>query len=117
LEVEMKIKLGISYSSRWAYVDSVIYQGVTVEQTLHSWRSLAIIKFCFHGKVINVKLGELLSVDGDELDEEFLRVAKRIPASEYGFWRQTYDALENGKKRSEVLESLQAYAIARGLMK
>jgi len=116
----MKISFALEYNPQYAFVDSRIYSKDYREglhQSADSWRSLATLRFCFHGKNVEVKSGAFLSVEGDKLDEEFLELAKAIPAREYGFWRQVYDMLEGGKSRRDVLEHMQAYAVARGLKK
>jgi hypothetical protein len=118
----MQIKLGISFEPRWAYVDSVYYTQTDMktelkllEHSLACWRDFATLRFCFHGKPINVKVGDMLSVESDKLDEEFFKLAKHVSAYDHKFWKQIYDMLEGGKERGEVLDYLRAYAIARGL--
>jgi hypothetical protein len=118
----LRIKLAISFDSRLAFVDSVYYTETDLKTALrllqHSlacWRDLATLKFCFHGKVINIKVGDLLSIEGDKLDEEFLKLAKHVPTHEHKLWRQIYEMLEAGKERSEILDFLRTHTIARGL--
>jgi hypothetical protein len=118
----MRVKLGISFDGRWAYVDSVYYTETDIKteikllrQSLDSWRNFATLRFCFHGKPINVKVGDMLSVESDKLDEEFFKLAKHISAYDHKFWKQIYTMLESGKERGEVLDYLRTYAIARGL--
>jgi hypothetical protein len=106
-----------------AFVDSVYYAETDIkelkllEHSLACWRDFATLRFCFHGKPISVKVGDMLSVEGDKLDEEFLKLAKHIWAYDHKFWKQIYDMLESGKERSEVLDFLKTYAIAKGLLR
>jgi len=118
----LRIKFGLDYSSRWAYVDSIIHRENAsskeiLEQTMGSWKTFAVLRFCFHGRVIGIQVGDFLSVEGDGLDAEFLRLAKILPAREHGFWRQVYEMLKAGRDKTDILEFMQTYAIARGLRK
>lgn len=91
-----------------------ITKSSNLTQTADSWRSIATFKFCFDGKAVSVEDGGLISVEGDELDEEFLGLASHISTHESGFWSDTYRMLKE-KGRGEVLEHLRTHAIARGL--
>ena len=113
----MRIRLGI-YFSQVAFVDSMFYDennNILLKHTTSSWRDRAVRLFCFHGKVVQVNQNEYLSVEADELDREFLELINHVPAREHGFWRRVCEALEKGASRTEVLENIRAYAIARGL--
>jgi hypothetical protein len=92
----------------------VTSEGFALQQSNESWRSNAIYRFCFDGKTVKID-NNGMSVECDKLDEEFLRLAKHVPAKEYKVWAQIYEMLDKGKERSEVLNFLQTYAIARGL--
>jgi hypothetical protein len=88
--------------------------GLKLEQSNISWRSSSILWFVFHGKTVRVT-NEGLNVELDELDEEFLRLAKLIPTSAYKLWYEVYEMLMKGKLKADVLTHLQTLAIARGL--
>jgi len=111
----MRATWNLSYSSYHAFVDSVLRtnEGLELAQSNESWRSNALYRFCFDGKTVKID-DNGMSVECDKLDEEFLRLAKVVPTSDYGVWRQVYEMLGSGKDRGEVLEFLRTYAIARG---
>lgn len=112
----MRATWNLRYSSHYAFVDSVLRtsEGFALKQSNESWRSNAIYSFCFDGKTVNID-DNGMSVECDKLDEEFLRLAKLIPAKDHKFWSQLYEMLRNHKDRGEILEVLRTYAIARGL--
>lgn len=112
----MRATWNLRYSSYHAFVDSVLRtsEGFSLTQSNESYRSVAIYKFCFDKKTVSID-GDGMSVECDRFDEEFLRLAKLVPATDYKIWQQICDTLFAGKDRSEVLEILRTYAIARGL--
>jgi len=115
------IKLGISFNSAWAFVKSVYYTetacGLTrlLYHSLGCWRDFAVLKFCFQGKPIRIKVGDMMSVETDALDKDFLAFANYVSTYDYKFWKEIYAMLERGNERREVLNHLKTYAIARRL--
>jgi len=112
----MRATWNLRYSSQHAFVDSVLKtSGFELAQSNESWRSVAIYKFCFDKKTVSIDENGM-SVECDKLDEEFLRLARLVPARDHKIWQQICEMLfSKGKDRGEVLEFLRTYAIARGL--
>jgi len=106
----MKAKLSIFlyYSSRYAYVDREFSSkelNIRFVESASSWKSLATLKFCFHGKRVSYG-DEGFSVFLDSLDIEFLKIASRMGAQKYGIWRKVYERLQETNNRKEVLREL-----------
>lgn len=112
----MRATWNLRYNSHYAFVDSVLRtsEGFKLAQSNESYRSVAIYKFCFDKKTVSID-GDGMSIECDKFDEEFLRLAKLVPARDYTIWEQMCNLLFAGKDRGEVLEVLRTYAIARGL--
>lgn len=112
----MRATWNVCYSMRYAWVRSQLKtdNGLMLEQSNFSWRSGSILWFIFNGKTLKVT-NEGLNVECDKLDEEFLRIAKLVSASNYKLWYEIYQMLMEGKSKADVLNHLQALAIARQL--
>jgi hypothetical protein len=77
---------------------------------------MAVLLFCFKGKKLNVDGATVLSVDADELDVEFLRLAKHIPARKTKIWRKICAMLSaDDCDREKVVDFLKIQAIVNGL--
>jgi len=106
----MKAKLSIFlyYSSRYAYVDREFSSkelNIRFVESASSWKSLATLKFCFHGKRVSYG-DEGFSVSLDSLDTEFLKIASKMSPKKYGIWRRAYEKLKETDDRKEVLREL-----------
>lgn len=112
----MRATWNLLYSSYYAFVDSILRtsEGFSLTQSNESYRSVAIYKFCFDKKIVSIE-GNGMSVECDKFDEEFLRLAKLVPATDYGIWQRICNMLFAGKDKGKILEVLRTYAIARGL--
>jgi len=116
----MKVTWNIRYSSTYAYVDSVVMvssngKAYVLSQTNNSFRSLVVYKFLFDGKRVEITEYGLTS-ECDELDEEFLRLAKAVPPKDWRFWSEIYKMLyKEGKNKKEILDYMKTQAIARNL--
>jgi hypothetical protein len=106
--------IGYNVGYAWVYSQVKTANGLKLEQSNISWRSGSILWFVFNGKTVSVT-NEGLSVELDELDKEFLTLAKLIPASNYKLWYEVYEMLMKGKSKADVLTHLQTLAIAREL--
>ena len=67
---------------------------------------------------IKVEGGPSFVVAMDELDVKFFKLSLKIPAKEYRIWRKIAYALFNStrRKRKWALQTLELYAISRGLI-
>jgi len=116
----MKIAWNIRYSSAYAYVSSILRvgdwgKGFVLSQTNDSYRSIAIYKFCFDGKVVKVTESGL-QAECDELDEEFLKLTKLFSTREWVVWSTIVDMLFKKKcSRKEVIDYLKTLAISKKL--
>jgi len=108
----LKVLFKLSYSYL-AYVNSVfIANNRSVMQNNDTYKSLAILRFCFDGKPIKIISGGF-EVEADGLDEKFLELTKNIPATRWGFWRKVCTDLFNGKSREKVLDDISVEAVSR----
>lgn len=110
----------LSYNSYYAFVYSVFElkteEGYKdwIRQKEDSYKSWAILMFCLDGKKVRVEHGSI-SVELDKLDEEFLKIAKTVPAENYGMWKNVCEMLDEGLSREEVLKHLTTKAISEGV--
>jgi len=112
----MRVRFNLSYSGK-AFVTSwfLTDTGLELKQTDGSYRSASIIRFCFEGKTIQIDDDGCICVECDELDEEFLKIAKHIPATDK-FWVKIFDMIKGrAETRDNVVETLRIHAVARGL--
>jgi len=112
----MEISWDIRYSSNFAFVDSLlIINGMCMlRQTNGSYRSLAILYFCFDKKKVRIT-DNGITVETDELDEEFIKYAKAITPNSWRVWKEIYENLRNGSSRREILDQMRIQTISRAL--
>ena len=74
----------IRYNSNYAYVDAAFVSEITaVWQSLESWKTNAILKLIMNGKRIRVEDSYSFKFKCSKLEEEFLKIAKRISVREW----------------------------------
>ena len=106
----------IRYNSNYAYVDAAFVSEVAIVwQSLESWKTNAILKLIMDGKRIHVEDFYSFRFKCSDLEKEFLKIAKRIPVTEWGLWRKIVNKLAEGQSKQEVLNWVMTEAIARGL--
>jgi hypothetical protein len=112
----MRVRFNLSYGSK-AFVNSLFLTdtGLEIKQTDGSYRSASIIRFCFDGKTIHIDDDGCICVECDELDEEFLKIAKHVPATDK-FWSKIFDMVKGrAETRADTVEALRIHAVAVGL--
>ena len=101
-----KVSFGLEFNKRYAFVYSVVsIDGGRVKQGFETWKSLAILKFLFDGKVVRVKDGGLVVEAGEE-DVKFFEFLREIDAYKRGVWKRVVEMLEEGRSKWDVLDYL-----------
>jgi len=111
-----KVAFLILYNSYYAFVDaSFVGEEFYSRQSLESWKTRAILELIADGKQVQIEDSSYFKFKCSDLEKEFLKIAKRIPVTEWGLWRKIVNKLAEGQSKQEVLNWVMTEAIARGL--
>jgi len=114
-----QLEFYVKYRLRYAFVYGTFKtEEIVIEQAHSSWKNSVMLRFLFHGRKISVK-DWYFQITLDEIDEEFLRLCKRIPASCIAFWKSIHSKLDGQvtkETRKTITKELKIFAISKAFI-
>lgn len=122
MQIQVRFFSSIIRIGTWHYIETVsIYytqvdcprnKAIRFHQGLDTFKEEVIEEFLFSG--VKPQDGKVYEFN-DPLDCEFLKLAARIPATNWKFWANIRDMIKEGRSKQEIINLLSLKAISRAL--